>query len=124
VVVPHNPLAGGPKAPSRGAVVRVMNSSASTRKSLDGRRLAPLGLAATTPRRRLLLGAMAHAPFEPVGPVRGLPAPVVNDANNLTHASAGARFYGGAPREDRLFRPGAAALAQGLGKGRRQRPFR
>jgi hypothetical protein len=42
---------------------------------------------------------MAHAPFEPVGPVRGLPAPVVNDANHLTHASAGA------PREGRLFPP-------------------
>ena len=84
---------------------------------------SPLGLAATTPRRRVLLGAMAHAPFEPVGPVRGLPAPVVNDANNLTHASAGARVYGGGPREDRLFPPGAAPLAQGLGRGRHQRPF-
>jgi hypothetical protein len=48
---------------------------------------------------------------------------VVNDANNLTHASAGARVKGGAPREDRLFPPGAAALAQGLGKGRHQRFF-
>jgi hypothetical protein len=67
---------------------------------------------------------MANAPFEPVGPVLGLAALAVNDANHLTHASAEAAFNGDAARNDRLFGPGAAALAQRFGKGRQWRPFR
>jgi hypothetical protein len=61
---------------------------------------------------------MARAAFEPVEPVRGLAAPVVNDANNLTHAPAEAPFNGVQGRRYRLFGPSAAALAQRLGKGR------
>ena len=79
---------------------------------------ALLALGASTARPCLLLGAMSNAPLEPVGPIRGLAAPVVNYANNLTHPSAKAPFNGGAARQERLFGPSAAALAQRLGKAR------
>ena len=46
-----------------------------------------LALGGSTARSRLLLGAMSNAAFEPLGPVRRLALPVMNDANHLTHAS-------------------------------------